>query len=296
MKTLGYVLILFALLVLGKLSYDSYNFSRQLSAVQTSLHNSEQKNANLNDQLVALQRQTVAEQSTQSTVATSQQAMSPSAQLNLPKINTMETSVVGKDISASMLLKQQLKLIQFALQQHQFVYALEQMNQFDSAIEQYHLADTLKKTLHQSNARDKAQLQDYVLALNTQQAQLDDVLNRIDQSLTREQQHTQLAVGQSENKHFWQSWFQVDRVTQQPSVLAQRRMVLKEVQLRILLARQALLKGQYAEYQMLLQQSINDLERLPDQYSQSIHQRISHLKQTQLSPVPKLSSAAMLEQ
>ena len=57
MKKFIYFLLFVALGWLIKLSYDFYYVSQQLDDIQQVLHKSEQKNASLNDQLVAVQRQ-----------------------------------------------------------------------------------------------------------------------------------------------------------------------------------------------------------------------------------------------
>ena len=55
-KFIGLILIL-ALLWLAKLSYDSYLLSQRFDLLQQNITQMEQNNANLNDHLVALQRQ-----------------------------------------------------------------------------------------------------------------------------------------------------------------------------------------------------------------------------------------------
>ena len=49
-----------------------------------------------------------------------------------------------------------------------------------------------------------------------------------------------------------------------------RQLVLKEVQLRLLLVRQSLMQGQYAEYQQGLDDVIKQLNQLPDYDSQQL--------------------------
>ena len=115
MKKFLYLLIVMGVIWLGKISYDTYVLSKQLTGIQETLHQSEQKNAMLNDQLVAVQRRLV----------------QPSTQPVAPSKITSAASFETTSFNPSVLLKQELRLIQFALDQHQYVYALEQLNHFD---------------------------------------------------------------------------------------------------------------------------------------------------------------------
>jgi hypothetical protein len=57
MRKLVSIIILLGIAWLAKLSYDMWQISRTVPELQQSLLQSEQQYANLNDQLVALQRQ-----------------------------------------------------------------------------------------------------------------------------------------------------------------------------------------------------------------------------------------------
>lgn len=279
MKKFLYLLVLFGVIWLVKLSYDTFLLSKQITGIQETLHKTEQQNANLNDQLVAIQRKLI----------------EPTAQIaSIPNSNT---NVVAEkqQLNASLYLKQELALVQFALEQQQFSYALEKLNHFDFNLEKYVLAEALKQTLHQSVEQDRKAIQAYVLAKNSKLAQLDDVLYQLDLSLKAEQSNTQLNVPVNSQAYFWQKWFRLDVVDQQNPTLLHRQQVLKEVQIRILLAQQALTKGQFLEYQTIIGSVLGELNGLPDQFSQKLKQRLLTLKQTQMQPVPKLSSAAILE-
>lgn len=277
MKKILYVLALLGLIGLIKLSYDSYVFSAQLSTIQDELHKSEQTVANLNDQLIAMQRQAVN---------------------TAPQNKTQQPSITPKAIEGLnpvLLLKQKNSLIQFALEQQQFVYAVEQLNQLDLDIAHYDLADTLRQTLHQAVIQDKQMIQQYVAARTAQLTQLNDILQQVDRSLFNHQQQTKLTVGVPESAHFWQKWFKVDVVDPAEPNVMHRKLILKEVQVRVLLAQQALLKGDQVAYQSMLEFIDLELQTLPDQYSQKLRQSIKKVKQKQLNPISKLSSSAILE-
>lgn len=277
MKKILYVLALLGLIGLIKLSYDSYVFSAQLSTIQDELHKSEQTVANLNDQLIAMQRQAVN---------------------TAPQNKTLQPSITPKAVEGLnpvLLLKQKISLIQFALEQQQFVYAVEQLNQLDLDIAHYDLADTLRQTLHQAVIQDKQMIQQYVAARTAQLTQLNDILQQVDRSLFNHQQQTKLTVGVPESAHFWQKWFKVDVVDPAEPNVMHRKLILKEVQVRVLLAQQALLKGDQVAYQSMLEFIDLELQTLPDQYSQKLRQSIKKVKQKQLNPISKLSSSAILE-
>ena len=275
MKKFIYILLLIALGWLIKLSYDFYQVSQQLSDIQQSLHKSEQKNASLNDQLVAVQRQTDGPilDNNHTTIPVSKQ-------------------VVG--ISPSVLIKQQLELVQFAIQQQQFVYAMERLTQLNQSLDHYVLADVMKQSLHQTMTQDMQSIQQFVIEKNTQQDQLSVVVKQINQNLVNELKSNQLTLPKAQTEHFWEKWFRVDIVTPDPSIVANRKFILKEAQLRLLLAQQLLLKGQGSEYQDMLNQIVQLIDPLPDAASQKLKQQILKLKQTSQLPVPKLSSLAVL--
>ncbi|OTG67218.1 hypothetical protein [Acinetobacter silvestris] len=277
MKKFIYVLCLVGIAWLIKLSYDFYQISAQLETLQNALHQSEQQNANLNDRLVALQRQTVGQQD-------------PNLVMDSKQIKTE----VASGLSPNLVIQQQLELVQFALQQHQYVYAVEKLNQLEQALEHYALADTIKKSLQQSIEQDKQNIQQFVLASNAQQTLLEDILHQLDQEIAKELENTQLKPSKSVTEHFWQKWFQIDVVTQPSSELVNRKIILKETQLRILLAQQALARGEVLEYQMMLNLAIQQCNALPDAASQKYKQQLINLKQIQMLPAPKLNSIAIL--
>lgn len=276
MKKFIYVLLLIALGWLMKLSYDFYQVSQQLNNIQQNIHKNEQKNANLNDQLVAVQRHSdTPEQSASQQVATPAKAQ-----------------VVG--IQASVLIKQKLELVQFAMQQQQFVYAVEHLTQLSQSLDQYTLADAVKHSLHQSIQQDIQNIQQFMFEKNTQRDQLETVLKQIDQSLMTELKNNQLKPDQAKNEYFWEKWLQVNVVKSELPALANRKFILKETQLRVLLAQQLLLKGQNAEFQVALKQATETLATLPDASSQQLKQQILKLMQSPSLPAPKLNSLAVL--
>ncbi|WP_179999034.1 hypothetical protein [Acinetobacter sp. YH12239] len=278
MKKILYLFILGLIIWLIKLSYDHFSLQEKVELLQQTQHKSEQLVASLNDQLVAVQR-------------SNQQV---SSQSNPPQQNKNQQEVQS-EINPIKLLSQKLELIQFALDQHEFVYALEQLNQLDQLVERLALADTLQVSMHRAVEHDQKMIQQYVVAKNIQIAQLGDLLENIDANLKNEQQVQQLTSDNSSQSSWFERVFKVERVDEQMPVLLNRRLVLKEVQLRVLFAQRALQQGQYIDYQNALTSIIDELDQLPDAAAIKIKNKAKHLKQAQLLPVPKLNSKAILE-
>lgn len=278
MKKILYLFILGLIIWLIKLSYDHFSLQEKVELLQQTQHKSEQLVASLNDQLVAIQR-------------SNQQV---SSQSNPPQQNKNQQEIQS-EINPIKLLSQKLELIQFALDQHEFVYALEQLNQLDQLVERLALADTLQVSMHRAVEHDQKMIQQYVVAKNIQIAQLGDLLENIDANLKNEQQVQQLTSDNSSQSSWFERVFKVERVDEQMPVLLNRRLVLKEVQLRVLFAQRALQQGQYIDYQNALTSIIDELDQLPDAAAIKIKNKAKHLKQAQLLPVPKLNSKAILE-
>ena len=281
MKKFISLLLIIAMAWLAKLSYDFYYFSKQLTDIQSNLHQSEQKNATLNDQVVALQR--VPEMNRNMPAKTTQKNVSPTIH-----------EVSSNSIQPSAMIKQHLELVKFALQQQQFVFALNQLIHLNQTIEQYDLADTLKASLHQAIQQDIKSIQVFTQARYAQQEQLNEALHQIDQAIQAEIKHSNLSPAKQNPEYFWQRWFQIKRVNEQSTELVNRKLILKETQLRILLAQQALARGEYVEYQNILNLVVQQLDQLPDANSEKLKQKLIKIKQMPILTVPKLNTATVL--
>ena len=269
-------IIILAVLWLAKLSYDSYQFSQRFDTLQNSITQVEQKNANLNDQLVALQRQLA--------------DPSLTGLNNQPHVPAQSSS----SLNPVVVIKQRLELIQFALQQHQYIYAVDKLNQLNQALPAYTLAPALERSLHESINKDQQAIQQFVVSKNQQQQIFDDLIQSIDRDLQSAQQNSTVQLQRQPEQHFWQGWFQMQRVEHAPAELINRRIILKEVQLRLLLARQALNDGHLTEYQHVLSLAIQQLAQLPDAQSQNLFKRLEKLKQLPSLPIPKLITLELL--
>ncbi|MDX7882045.1 hypothetical protein [Acinetobacter nosocomialis] len=277
MRKLVSIIILLSIAWLAKLSYDMWQISRTVPELQQSLMQSEQQYANLNDQLVALKRQT----QTQS-----------SSDVQTAPLTNHEITHTG--IAPTVVIKQKLDLIQFAIDQQQFIYAVDHLTQLQQSLPQYEIAPALQHSLNQAIEQDKQAIQQYVIAQNQRHQLIDDLLQTIDKNIQQALAQPKLEMDQSEAVSWWKKWFRIEKV-ETPSInLMNRSVVFKEVQLRLLIAEQALNQGKMAEYQNELQSVMQKLNELPDATSQQLKNRIAKVAHLSIVPVPKLSTLGLL--
>lgn len=277
MRKLVSIIILLSIAWLAKLSYDMWQISRTVPELQQSLLQSEQQYANLNDQLVALKRQT--------------QTQSSSDVQAAPLTNH---EIIHTGIAPTVVIKQKLDLIQFAIDQQQFIYAVDHLTQLQQSLPQYEIAPALQHSLNQAIEQDKQAIQQYVIAQNQRHQLIDDLLQTIDKNIQQALAQPKLEMDQSEAVSWWKKWFRIEKV-ETPSInLMNRSVVFKEVQLRLLIAEQALNQGKMAEYQNELQSVMQKLNELPDATSQQLKNRIAKVAHLSIVPVPKLSTLGLL--
>ena len=282
MKKFLIIVILVCVAWIAKLSYDLFQLNQTQAVMQNTLQQLESNSASLNDQLVALQRQTP--KPPEQAAATE----SAPAAVGAPATNAM------LQIDPMVLIRQQLDLVDFALQQQQYHYALEKLSQLNVKIEQYVLAPVLKQSLHQAIAKDQKLIQQMVQARIEQQQQIQQLSQQIDLALTQEIKHGQMSSVSAENRSFWQRWFVLQPADQPATQLMQRAIILKEVQLRLLVAREALTQGQYLEYQKDLNEIIQILAALPDAQAQKLRKQVEKIKGFSIIPMPVLNTRALL--
>ena len=277
MRKLVSIIILLSIAWLAKLSYDMWQISRTVPELQQSLLQSEQQYANLNDQLVALKRQT--------------QTQSSSDVQAAPLTNH---EIIHTGITPTVVIKQKLDLIQFAIDQQQFIFAVDHLTQLQQSLPQYEIAPALQHSLNQAIEQDKQAIQQYVIAQNQRHQLIDDLLQTIDKNIQQALAQPKLEMDQSEAVSWWKKWFRIEKI-ETPSInLMNRSVVFKEVQLRLLIAEQALNQGKMAEYQNELQSVMQKLNELPDATSQQLKNRIAKVAHLSIVPVPKLSTLGLL--
>lgn len=278
MKKLFIVLFILSLAWLIKLSYDLHVLNKAQTELNQSINQLQQQNANLNDQFVALKRQISAQQ--ESAGATSAKA----------SVREVTIDATQNDIA---LVQQHLDLIEFALQQQQYATAIEKLNQLSNELDDYVLAPALVSSLQQVIAKDQDMLKKFVNSRLVQQSKVKELLMQIDAEIEKEIQtpHRQRPETQ---RSFWQRWIQIESADQPSTVLMQRHLVLKEAQLRLLIAQNTLQKDQSVAFQQALNAVIEILEQLPDAQSRKWIQQLNQIKATPITPIPLLNTRTLV--
>ena len=278
MKKLFIVFFILSLAWIAKLSYDLFGLNSAQTELTQNFKQLQQQNANLNDQLVALKRQ----------VATSQ-----AANPETPNKGTVQDTPVADLQDDLPLVEQYLDLVEFALQQQQYAMAMEKLNQLSNQLEHLELAPTLLGSLDQAIDKDREVLKQFINNRLVQQNKLKELLQQIDVEMEKEiqVQHQNRATSQSS---FWQRWIQIESVEKPSAVLMQRNLVLKEAQLRLLIAENSVQQGQQVAFQQALKSVIEVLAQLPDAQSKQWIQRLEQIKAAPQTPTPQLNTRTLI--
>ncbi|MCU4395482.1 hypothetical protein [Acinetobacter junii] len=275
MRKIAYFILVLGLVWLAKLSYDAAQYSQTIPQLQQQLVQSQQQYSLLNDQLVGLQRQ-LQDKNTSNTNN---------------KLVTTPITIDG--IAPAVVIKQKLQLVQFAVDQQQFIFALEQLNQLQQQMAQHQVSPALQHGLIKAMEQDKQNIQQYVLLQTQQRQQFDTLLQYLDQQLQQEMQKPDIRLQKNSERSWWQ-WFKFEKVQRTPPDLIQRSILLKEAQLRLLLAEQALHLNQATEYRKSMQEVMLLLEDLPDRSSQQMKLRVEKMLNLPVVPAPKLTTLGLL--
>ncbi len=275
MRKIAYFILVLGLVWLAKLSYDVAQYSQTIPQLQQQLVQSQQQYSLLNDQLVGLQRQ-LQDKNTSNTNN---------------KLVTTPITIDG--IAPAVVIKQKLQLVQFAVDQQQFIFALEQLNQLQQQMAQHQVSPALQHGLIKAMEQDKQNIQQYVLLQTQQRQQFDTLLQYLDQQLQQEIQKPDIRLQKNSERSWWQ-WFKFEKVQRTPPDLIQRSILLKEAQLRLLLAEQALHLNQATEYRKSMQEVMLLLEDLPDRSSQQMKLRVEKMLNLPVVPAPKLTTLGLL--
>lgn len=277
MKKLLIFLLLVGLGWMSWLSYSVMQISSQQTELQSELHQAEKSNAVLNDQLAALQRQPDEQKGHE----------------EIPQKNTADAELPETAINPAVLIKQQLDFVAFALQQQKYPMALDRLTALDSALDQYLIAPALRLSLKQSLQKDRAVILQFIKARSEQSERTAKLLQQIDAQLVAAAKQ-QPEPGAQDSGHFWQKWLTIESAEAPSALLLNRQIVLKEAQLRLLLARQLLANGQYTEYQFELNAVGTLLKQLPDQQARLLEKQLNSIRTETVIAVPDLSTRALL--
>lgn len=278
MKKLFIVFFILSLAWIAKLSYDLFGLNSAQTELTQNFKQLQQQNTNLNDQLVALKRQ----------VATSQ-----AANPETPNKGTVQDTPRADLQDDLPLVEQYLDLVEFALQQQQYAMAMEKLNQLSNQLEHLELAPALLGSLNQAIDKDREVLKQFINNRLVQQNKLKELLQQIDVEMEKEiqVQHQHRATAQSS---FWQRWIQIESVEKPSAVLMQRNLVLKEAQLRLLIAENSVQQGQQVAFQQALKSVIEVLAQLPDAQSKQWIQRLEQIKAAPQTPTPQLNTRTLI--
>ncbi|MEF9956640.1 MAG: hypothetical protein RR767_05530 [Acinetobacter sp.] len=275
MKKIIYLVVLLVGVWLVKLSFNAIQSAQAIDQLQQQLINTEQRSVLLNDQLVALQRQ----------------LQQGNHDENVHATTALPAPMTG--IAPALLIQTQLQLVQFALDQQQYIYALDHLHQVQQNLPQSHVAVALQRSLNSAIAQDKQAIQQYILTQTQQQQQFDQLLQQLDQKLQQNLQSPKLNMPKTESATGWH-WFKLEKIQRTPPDFMQRNIALKEIQLRLLLASQALHAGQQQEYRQSVQEVIQLLAQLPDRDSQQIKLQLEKLANLPVASAPKLITLGLL--
>ncbi|SDB95836.1 hypothetical protein [Acinetobacter boissieri] len=262
------------ILWVAKLTYDQQEYVDQITSLQNQITKVSQATDNLNDQFVALQRHGVS---------------------TLPDTKALPEKqlTTGIDIlNPLVLVKQQIDLIQFSLQQQQNSYALEHLQTLIKNVMQYDIAPALKQNLLDSLTSDQQRIVQYYQQQELQKKQTSLQLQQINQYLNVLM--TKMATG-DEKIAQEKTWFSLQSTDQAKTALMGRSIIIKEMQLRLLLAQQFFYHGKYQEYQA----SIEDMLVLTQQSSllnqKELHHLLVQAKQINVLNLPKLQATALVK-
>ena len=241
----------------------------KIQVLSANLEQQKQKIAVLNDQLVVLQRHV-------STSATSKLSSTPVA-------TQQENLYLQEDY-----LKDYVDLIQLNIQQQQFDDAVKHIQQLKQKLEtQPLLSDALNKAIIEALTVDQANIHQYV-KYRAEHLQL------LQTHLTQLEKITQpIALDQAQDKWNFKQWFNLSRSEDIPD-LQHRDLIYHHLQLRILLAQQALMAGQLEFYQQQILIIKTQLKQYPDTQSQNIFADLTKIQNLPLNAPLQMTALTLV--
>lgn len=257
-----------------KLTYEQQEYVGQITSLQNQITKLSQATDNLNDQFVSLQRHSI--NSTQYTKA-------------LPE---KQATVAVDALNPLVLVKQQLDLIQFALQQQQNSYALEHLQALIQNIMSYDVAPAMKQNLLEALTVDQQRITQYYQQQELQNKQTTLQLQQIQHHLNVLMSKTSAEDDKAVQD---KTWFSLQPTDRAKTALMGRNIVVKEMQLRLLLAQQLFYSGNYQAYQ----NSMDDMLTLIKQSSlvsqKNLQQLLVQAKYISVLSLPKLQAIALVK-
>lgn len=288
MKKLWIGLLCLSILWIAKLTYDQQQYTQRLDVLERQATKVEQNADNINDQLIAFQRkvQPLTQQADQ-------------GQMNLAVPSQAEQHLISDQhmaINPIVLIQQQLDLIQFALQQKQTVYALERLQLLSEKVLNYDFAPALRESVYTSLLQDQQNISQFNLQHSIQVKHAYRTLRSLDQLLNQLMKKNTLSYSPNDDhKHSGFSWFSLQPSSQAKTNLMGQSIVIKEAQLRLIIAKQMIDAGQYSEYRYALDDILALCHQSPMLNKKEVLALIQQANNIPLNDPPKLHTPALLK-
>lgn len=262
------IVLVAVLLFLASMVYQS---KEQVHALDQELQGLKHNYLKVNDQLVALKRQ---QTETGTTVS------APTA----PQSGTLGSSTAH--------LRDQLGLVDVALQHDQPMFALSQLVQISASLEQYVLSDAMRQSLVSAINNDSVTIERYLTEVDRHNEVVQLQIEKINLALKKQIQHPNLELPTKQTR--WLPWLDIKRDRDLGAPLLERTIILKEAQLRLQLLQYAVARQQQVLIVNESQEIMALLEPLPDAFAKQMIEQLKQLNQMQRIAKPKLSALALL--
>ena len=261
-----------ALIIAVGTTFATFFYQTQVANMQrfnANVEQQKQKIAVLNDQIVVLQRKLTTAQPSKQDVA--------------------KPVMSGENIYLKeQFVKDYIELIQLNIQQQQFDHAIENIQQLkQKLISQPLLNEALNSALLEALDVDQKSIHQYIkyrtehlLLLQTHLTQLEKMLQPLD-------------LDQAEEKWDFKQWFSLTRAENTPD-LQNRDLTYRHLQLRILLAQQALMAGQLEFYQQQITDFKQQLKLYPDTQSKAMLMTLNKIESLSMTALPKMTALNLL--
>ena len=261
------------LAVIIKISVDVYytqpNTVQTLNAV---IEQQKQKIATLNDQLIVLQR-TVKNQQTSAINATPVESIIAHPQSYYPQ---------------EEYLKDYLNIIQLQIQQQQFDQALLNIQNIKQKLsDQPLLNEAMHLALIDALEQDQQNVQIYVKQRVEHLFLLQQQLNRLENLIQAK------PLDQQTEKWNIASWFSVEKANNIPE-LENRYLQYRYLQLKTILAQNALSTGQISFYRQQINDIKMQIQLYSDQDAKKIIQQLTKVENLPLTPQPQMSAVLLM--
>lgn len=271
-KWLGGVIVLMFIWV-AKLSWDIHQLNTlQLHHINMQIDQQSQRVGRLNDEFVALQN------NLKTAVSIPSATISEGNTSQDPQI-----LYVARDYFAD-----RIQLAQLAIDQQQFNLALEYIQELRQQLaEDQTISEALKDALLLALVRDQSNIVSYLQQRSEHLQLIQQQLSQLNRSLVPQ------SLDADDNKWDLSHWFSLEKASDTPHLL-QRDIYYQKLQLKVMLAQQALLSGQVDFYRQQLAEVLILVDLQPDDKAKKIAQQVRKLQQMNLTRLPQMSAIALM--